>query len=373
MKKSQAPRAQLIPVDEIAQKLADRIEDLAPRLLPNGFRDPPPKGPEWRCGSIHGEKGRSLAVRLKGPRAGVWADFSSGDRGDALDLVAKCLFGGSKTEAIKWAKGYLGLDGTDPDALKKTHAATAKRADDEDGTKEAADKRAAAYRIYLSAQENIKGTPVDTYLRGRGLDLTGLGFGVGALRYAPELKNTETNRTWPAMVATIVGNEGKQISVHRTWLQIHSDGRVTKAPLITNKMSLGSYRGGIIPLWKGVRIDAETGELKKNPPLSRVKQPCWLDITEGIEDGLSVILANPELRVIAAISVSNWANIRLPDQVEGVVLWKQNDPPHSQAARDFDKVVNSFLAQRKRVKLARPPEQFKDANDVLINKEMGVG
>ncbi|MFT9091227.1 MAG: hypothetical protein ABF479_09545 [Gluconacetobacter sp.] len=67
----------------LAQLLAERVHPLVLELLPHGHRE----GAEWRCGSLAGEKGQSLAVRLTGPRRGVWADFSSGERGDALVLI----------------------------------------------------------------------------------------------------------------------------------------------------------------------------------------------------------------------------------------------------------------------------------------------
>ncbi|MFT8371837.1 MAG: hypothetical protein ABF641_12465, partial [Acetobacter sp.] len=75
---------------ELARLLAARIQQLVTELLPAGQRD----GHEWRCGSLAGEKGQSLAVHLSGQRAGVWCDFSSGERGDSLDLVASVLFNG---------------------------------------------------------------------------------------------------------------------------------------------------------------------------------------------------------------------------------------------------------------------------------------
>ena len=42
---------------------------------------PPPQeaGPEWKVGSVQGEAGTSLSVRLTGNKAGVWSDFSTGE------------------------------------------------------------------------------------------------------------------------------------------------------------------------------------------------------------------------------------------------------------------------------------------------------
>ncbi|MBI5136850.1 MAG: hypothetical protein HZA24_05875, partial [Nitrospirae bacterium] len=46
----------------IRDRLAERAETVAAHLLPNGRRD----GHEWRCGSVRGEAGNSLAVHLSG-------------------------------------------------------------------------------------------------------------------------------------------------------------------------------------------------------------------------------------------------------------------------------------------------------------------
>lgn len=74
-------------------------------LLPDGKRD----GSEWRAGSVHGEAGKSLGVRLTGSRAGAWKDFAeSGKGGDLLDLWAAGK-GLSLADAIREAKDYLGV------------------------------------------------------------------------------------------------------------------------------------------------------------------------------------------------------------------------------------------------------------------------
>lgn len=69
--------------------LAARIGDLCRHLFANGVRC----GHEFRVGSLDGQGGQSLGIHLDGPRAGVWQDFASGEAGDALDLVARALFG----------------------------------------------------------------------------------------------------------------------------------------------------------------------------------------------------------------------------------------------------------------------------------------
>ncbi|STX50471.1 DNA primase (bacterial type) [Legionella busanensis] len=89
---------------EISNLLAQNAEDIARLLLPNGKKE----GDEWRAGSVNGEAGKSLGVHLTGEKAGVWADFANGDKGDLLDLWAKTQ-NLSLHEAIKEAATHLGI------------------------------------------------------------------------------------------------------------------------------------------------------------------------------------------------------------------------------------------------------------------------
>lgn len=105
-------------IRQIAQMLADRAEDVCHHLLPGGKKN----GGEWECGSTAGEKGKSCKVRLSGDRAGVWCDFSNGeDKGDMIDLW-KSSRNVTMGEAIKEAKGWLGIKEPVFEPPRKTYA-----------------------------------------------------------------------------------------------------------------------------------------------------------------------------------------------------------------------------------------------------------
>ena len=89
---------------EVARLLAQRTEEVARFLLPNGKKH----SNEWRAGSINGEPGESLGVRLTGEKAGVWADFAAGGGGDLLDLWAATR-NLTLLEAKNEAAAYLGI------------------------------------------------------------------------------------------------------------------------------------------------------------------------------------------------------------------------------------------------------------------------
>lgn len=90
---------------EIAEQLGREAEHICAMLLPGGKR----VGHEWEVGSVDGEEGKSLRIRLDGGKAGMWKDFAvDGHAGDLLDLYAKVSRVGI-ADAIKWAKDYLGI------------------------------------------------------------------------------------------------------------------------------------------------------------------------------------------------------------------------------------------------------------------------
>jgi twinkle protein len=72
----------LSDITRLKQMLADRAHEVAAMLLPGGRKE----ANEWRAGSVTGEKGQSLGVHLTGAKAGVWADFGTGEGGDLIDL-----------------------------------------------------------------------------------------------------------------------------------------------------------------------------------------------------------------------------------------------------------------------------------------------
>jgi twinkle protein len=101
-----------ITAKEISDQLSSDTEAVVKILLPNGVRE----GNEWRVGSIGGEAGQSLGVRLEGGKRGTWKDFASDEGGDLIDLWA-ATEGISLKEAIAEVKQYLGIQ--DPQFVMK--------------------------------------------------------------------------------------------------------------------------------------------------------------------------------------------------------------------------------------------------------------
>ncbi|MBK8008614.1 MAG: virulence-associated protein E [Rhizobiales bacterium] len=98
----------------------------------------------------------------------------------------------------------------------------------------------AALAIWRASQR-IAGTPVESYLRLRGIMLEA----PPTLRFHQGLKHP-SGGVWPAMVALVTdGETGSPIAVHRTFLD---RDRGCKAPVDPAKMMLGPCRSGVVRL-----------------------------------------------------------------------------------------------------------------------------
>jgi hypothetical protein len=83
-----------------------RLPELLARLLPGGRA----VGAEWHAGSLRGERGDSLRVRLRGRRAGVWCDFATGERGGDVIALAAGVWRVSQSEAARRLAALLGVE-----------------------------------------------------------------------------------------------------------------------------------------------------------------------------------------------------------------------------------------------------------------------
>lgn len=338
----------------IIEMLAARAPALCNDLLPAGVKE----GDEWRVGSVAGEPGKSMAVHLSGGKAGIWCDWSGrpDDRGDALDLIAQVKFGGDKSRAVKYARAWLGLDSIDPNAIASQRRAVEKR------KREAVDnddrRRRLAQAMFLGARATIGATLTERYLLDRGINFRALGRQPGSLRHHDGLVHPETGEIVPAMVAAINGLDGRFLGVHRTFLEMQPNGRVTKLTGVNDaKLSLGGYVGGCIRLWRG-----QSGKSLRDAPAGD-----WAAIGEGIEDTASAVMLKPAMRALVAVSLANMGSLELPPALEGVIILAQNDAAGSPAQKALQRAIDNFQRQGKRVKIARPAPGTKDLNDALTS------
>jgi hypothetical protein len=126
------------------------------------------------------------------------------------------------------------------------------------------------------------------------------------------------------------------------------------------KKVLGPFDGAHIALWKGA-----CGTM----PLRDVPEGTDVYVSEGIEDGLTAACADPSLRIVAGISVANIGALELPAQIGWLVILAQNDAPGSDADRALNRAIATQRGRGVRVKVARPPRDVKDVNE-LAQREL---
>lgn len=211
-----------------------------------------------------------------------------------------------------------------PRALRRSESVT-------QGGREGADRTRPALDLWRASRP-ATGTPVEAYLRSRGLTLPT----PSTLRFHAGLKHA-SGGIWPAMVALVRrGTDGRPLAVHRTFLA--RDGS-SKAPVEPAKMMLGPCRGGAVRL-------AEPGDR--------------LMVGEGVETCLAAMQATGH-PAWSALSTSGLRTLGLPDAVREVIVLADGDEPGETAAFEC---AQRWSREGRRVRIARPPSGM-DFNDLL--------
>lgn len=361
-------------IEEIKGMLLDRRHEVARHYAPPAQGSYEDRGAYFTLNPGRADRCvGSFVIWLDGAKVGKWTDFATGQHGDLLDLIALAM-GGTIIDALREARGWLGLAHDTPaDTARRAAAAErgrrlaaeARRKDAEQRER----RRRGAVALWLSGTERIAGTPAEYYLRDRrGIDLAALGRQPRALRFHPRVRYHHVDREtgeviqgeWPAMLALVTDAKGQPTACHRTWLaRDPRNGRWDKAPLPKAKKVLGDYAGAAIHLWAG------TGPRGGKPgPLRDATPGQHLFIAEGIEDALSGAVALPDQRFWAAVSVSNFAGVVLPDTVARLtIIADQDEGPEAQA--ELARAIRVHAAAGREVRVWKNTEGGKDLNDAL--------
>jgi putative DNA primase/helicase len=317
-------------LDLVVARLRETAEIWVPRLFPRGRKS----GDEWRLAKIRGDAPRNMGscvITLRGPHAGDWIDFDGNQGGGPISAIEEAT-GLDGRALIVEAADMAGVTAGAPE--RRAPAAPP------------APKRDPALEIahILSAAQPLAGTPAADYLAGRSLAVPP----DADLLFHPDLTHWETKTGYPALLGQVRDRNGGVIGLHRTWLATAVDGSTRKAPLDKAKKMLGRVAGGAVrlaPLGDGDR----------------------LALSEGIETGLSVMTACPDLPVWATLSTSGLEQIDLPPAARRILILADNDVSGA-GMRAADAAARRLRAQGRDVAIAVPPEEGQDFNDLLLRE-----
>lgn len=382
------PRERKVEISDMAAMLADRIDEVVRHL---GFSERPDnQGRIYPLNPTRADRtAGSFCIHLSGDKRGRWTDYATGDRGDALDLVAYVDYGGDLKQAYKWGLAWLGLtDAPAPDIQKRTdEIRRARELREKEATAKAAEMRRRATALWLGPKEapNAKPAPgglCDLYLQGRMIDMPGrLGALPGCVRETMRCKVPQgfqgpLGRTEvPALLLAVHDARGF-LACHRLYLDVRFEGdrpvSARKArlepvdmsqypnglPKNRSKFVYGDFRGGSIRVWRGP-TGKRIGDLREDDPTV---------VTEGFENAcaLAVSLADTDdqYRIVAALSLSNMGNVELPDAIRTLILMGENDDS-AEARRQFDRACQIHAQGGRKVKAVWPPAEANDVNDML--------
>ncbi|WP_419738588.1 AAA family ATPase [Ruegeria sp.] len=373
------PRATGPSVAVVREALIERAEDLFHQVFGEPVRV---SAREWQARSRPAQ-----VMRMQGPKRGLWHDYSAGEGGDLLDLVACawCGLGSAKDDfprVMKDAARYCGITPDQPvdETALRERKRLRQRAAEQAERQEAARRAALVHALEQHAQP-VMGTAAGTYLLSRGLGFVP-NMSAGWLPPVPG----EAVRSPDRGSLVIWARNAKGAITGGQRILVNPDGSRVEAGV--RKPSFGSIRGSCarFPAQAGpasmsaaplepvpLRGDAEKGEEMAGqagadgsvPPALQAEPP--LVIAEGPESALSIWQATG-YETWAVFGASNWQCIDLPKD-RPVILAPDRDAPDSPAGQAFRKAVLHHLGRgvtRLRIAVAPEPAGSKaDLNDTL--------
>ncbi len=303
----------MLDVSALRALLVERAEELALTLL----GEPSQRSRrEWRWGT----RG-SLALVIAGERRGLWHDHESGEGGGLLKLIRherRCSF----PEAVVWATAWLGK--TPAGIGPKRPSARTRPALQDGGPAQTRDLARSLWREAVQAQ----GTPVQTYLAGRGLVLPDWPDDPDVIRFHPACPRSRERH--PAMLALMTEPDtGAPCGIHRTFLLPDGSDRL---------------RDG-----KGKAMLGNAGVIRLSP---HDEVTMGLGIAEGIETALSVMQRFRWRPIWAASSAGAIRNFPILAGISALTVFADADGAGMAAARHC---AGRWVQAGREAQIIKPP------------------
>ncbi|MCJ7420946.1 CHC2 zinc finger domain-containing protein [Sphingomicrobium astaxanthinifaciens] len=197
------------------------------------------------------------------------------------------------------------------------------------------DKRAAVERIWSHSYSIKACSPVGDYLASRGIAVEELS-GLENLRET-KLPFRGDGKEHPVLIAGLRDGNGDLTAIQRTFLT--PEGQKLAGP--ESKRSLGTVRGSAVKIGDSVEE---------------------LVICEGLEDALTLRLANPSVSVWAAAGGNMLCSLPIPDECTRLTIARDNDEAGKSAVEASAKM---FWREGRQISVMAPSPEFKDFNEEL--------
>lgn len=372
---------------DVKRHLDDRPDDV---LALCGIKLPARRGGTIVIDDPRGQGKDNFAIWLKADGLS-WKNYTTDERGRSLELIAYTqgwyhLENRGGKEAARYAVERFGLgrvSGADLERDRANAKAKAERAQQQAG-EELRRGQTWAFKTFMEAKP-ILDTAGEIYLRDkRGIDLRAAPFigprggrlAPAALRFIPRHKyvhrdkggNITATTAHPCMIACCVDKAMKIVAIHQTWLRDDGSDKADLPPAPDGTPQPGrkvfpSSAGAVIPLWMGSEQFSVPEAINNFNNHGLIET---LVLTEGVEDGLSAVLARPQYRTWGMISLSNITHVagRVPEFVDSIIVHQQNDWMKSAAVAQFERGMAALRATGRMVATVAA-YGGKDLNDTL--------
>lgn len=370
---------------ELKALAQDRIDEIVQRLAPGGKYNRTGRPHYLVSNPMRRDTTPSLCVWTRGTAAGGFMDFGERDevKGDVFGLVAYLNGRPIKDFAFAraWLQDFLGIAAM---TSAEKEAAAESRARRKAENAEADERRRRfnqrrALNLHHTARLILPGTPAWTYLADvRGIRLDQVPHYSGELRYlrsyewwmgaewGERIEGGRRQRykirpgpSFPCIITPLRDRAGSLRALHYTFLAPDGSG---KAPVDKPKL--------IFPEQAGLSMWIAHGPSGLDPCEADIAgRVDPLALGEGLEDGLSIALSVPELRVWGAVSLGNLA-VQPVDRpcVSELYVAAQNDWGKPAALKQLARAEEA-LARHGKPMARLPAFTGKDVNDTLLGKE----
>ncbi|RUQ96664.1 conjugative transfer relaxase/helicase TraI [Legionella septentrionalis] len=315
-------------VQKISDALTAQFENLAHHLLGE---------PNQKLSSSnnlrYGSKG-SLSLNLQ---KGLWHNFETGEKGNALQLIAMQMGFSDFKDTVGYAKDYLNYEDNKVQIRQVNPIQKIRH-------KESNNKKQYAEKLFNQSRP-IHGTLAEAYLKNRGI----LEYKSEALRFLPRISTLhDKDKTHvPALLCVAKDEEGKINHVQVIRLDPISGDKDKQSNIA--KQTYGSINGIGIELNKHGNTDVTF-------------------LTEGVETGLSILESDKNANVLALLSKSNFANVNLKQLGNHVVLCLDNDGEKTFSDNLIRKAVERLEQAGKKISIVLPDKSGTDFNDTLKSR-----